>query len=334
MATFTTYAESNNIFRDVAPVVQMLDNWRTPFLSMASSVSVKNRFFEWQWDQLDAVSVATTALTEGQDMTYSNVAAPTLASNYSQIFAEAIAIADTARYVTNYGISKMESYALYKASLNLKRAVEYTYIGQSQVANAGSTTAAGGGANTARQSASYDQLIVNSNITVTAGSNSTVANVFSMTDLLTCAQEVYQFGGEPDVLIVTPNNAITVSQFAESTGRYRQIQDNEPSSATTLVNVIDVLKIPFNDNLKVVTDRYLFGAPLSSHTANASVGAWTLLVDTSLIAEGVLQNWTRTPLARTGLAEKVQVSSERGLLIRNPQGAGLICEGLYTGTAH
>ena len=119
--------------------------------------------------------------------------------------------------------SKETAYQLSKALKELKRDIEFAYVGQDNAAVTG-------GSSTAREMASASQIISTS---VDAGSNATDA--LTEAKLLTLGQTCYTNGSEPSVFMIKPADAQIVAGFAASSGRNREF-----ANSTELVNTIDL----------------------------------------------------------------------------------------------
>lgn len=186
-----------------------------------------------------------------------------------------------------------------KALKELKKDVEFAYVGASNAAVAGNMTGAG----TAREMASADQLI-DSSVTVDAGANPT--DPLTEAKLNELGQAVYEEGGNPDILMIKPADSLIVAGFASSSGRNRTFNDGQ----TTLTAVIDLLVTPFGQ-YKVTLNRI----QMSDHA---------FLLDPSMWRSAVLRPFSRTLLAKTGDSEKHFLSYEGGLMHLNPKASGMI----------
>ena len=105
----------------------------------------------------------------------------------------------------------------------LKRDIEFAYVGQDNAAVTGNSS-------TAREMASASQIISTS---VDAGSNATDA--LTEAKLLTLGQTCYTNGSEVSVFMINPADAQIVAGFAAASGRNREF-----AGTTELVNAIDL----------------------------------------------------------------------------------------------
>lgn len=210
-----------------------------------------------------------------------------------------VQVSETADAVATYGRAKETAYALGKALKEIKRDVEFAYVGASNAAVAGNNTGSG----TAREMASADQLI-DSSTTVDAGAGS--ADALTEAKLNELGQAVYEAGGTPDTFMIKPADSLIVAGFTGSAGRTRNFNDGQ----TTLTNVVDLLVTPFGQ-YKVVLNRI----QMATHA---------FLLDPSMWRSAVLRPFSRTLLSKTGDSEKHFLVYEGGLMHLNPKASGMI----------
>ena len=101
---------------------------------------------------------------------------------------------------------------------------------------------------------SFSQYI-NAEVTTTtdsdAGTGGYKSGAINAANLLDCSEKLYNHGGNPSMLMVSPSKAQTIAGFATATGRERDF-----GTGTTLVNVVDVMVTPYNQ-LKLVLNRHM-----------------------------------------------------------------------------
>lgn len=266
----------------------------TPMFTSIKSQKVNNRVYQYMTDSL--ANAASNAAVEGADPSMATLSPTTMISGNTQILTKAFQVSETADAVATYGRAKETAYALGKALKEIKRDVEFAYVGASNAAVTGN-------ASTAREMASADQLI-DSSVTVDAGSNATDA--LTEAKLNTLGQAVYEAGGTPDTFMIKPADSLIVAGFTGSSGRNRTFNDGN----TTLTAVIDLLVTPFGQ-YKVVLNRL----QMSTHA---------FLLDPSMWRSAVLRPFNRTLLAKTGDSEKHFITYEGGLMHLNPKASGQI----------
>ena len=194
---------------------------------LSSTQKVSNRVYQYQSDSLAAP--ASNAAVEGADPTMATLTATTMLSGNTQILTKAFQISASADAVATYGRAKETAFALGKASKEIKRDLEFAYVGASNAAVTGNASGP-----VAREMDSVDQLI-DSTTTVDAGSNAT--DPLTEAKLNELGQAVYEAGGEPDIFMIKPADSLIVAGFTGSSGRNRTFNDE----TTTLTNVIDLL---------------------------------------------------------------------------------------------
>lgn len=254
---------------------------------MIKSQKVHSRVYEYQEDTLAAA--ADNKAVEGADPTMATLSPTTMRTGNTQILTKAFQVSATADAIKTYGRAKETAYQLGKALKELKRDIEFAYVGQD---NAGVT----GSSSVAREMDSASQLIVSGN-TIDAGSNAT--DPLTEAKLLDAHEACYNAGGEPSVFMIKPADAEIVAGFTGSSGRTRNFNDG----TTTLTNSIDVLVNPYG-TLKVLLNRH----QMTTHA---------FLLDPSMWRSAVLRPTTRTLLSKTGDSDKHFCVYEGGLMHLN-----------------
>ena len=186
-----------------------------------------------------------------------------------------------------------ENDQLAKVGEELKRDLEFTFVGRNGAAVAGVETT------TAREMASALNMIDAGN--VIAGG----AAALTETMLLNAHKAIFNAGGEPDILMIKPADALIVAGFAAATGRMRDFRDQK-----TITNVVDLYVSPWGD-LRVVINRFLL----------ATVA---FLYSPDMFKKAVLRPWTRETLAKDGDAVRTMVVGEFSLKHKNFFAGGYI----------
>lgn len=280
MAVYTSYNQVG-IAEDVSDIITNITPTDTPFTTLIKSEKVHNRTFEYQEDTLAAG--ADNKAVEGAAFSAGTQSPTTLRTGTTQILTKVFEVSATADAVKTYGRAKETSYQLGKVLKEIKKDLEFAYVGQDNAAVTG-------GSSTAREMASATQLISNS---TDAGSNSTDA--LTEAKFLVAAQAAYDEGSEPNVFMVKPADSLIVSAFTGASGRYRNFNDN----TTTLVNVVDLYVSPFGE-YKIVLNRH----QLSTHA---------FLIDPAMWRSIVLRPFSRTLLGKTSDGDTHAVVGEYGL---------------------
>ena len=260
---------------------------------MIKTQKVHNRVYQYQTDAL--ASAASNAAVEGADPSMATLTATTMISGNTQILTKAFQISQTSDAVATYGRAKETAYALGRALKEIKRDLEFAFVGASNTAVTGNASGP-----VAREMASADKLI-DAATTIAGGSNA-----LTEAELLSAGQATFNAGGDPSVFMIKPADAQIVAGFTGASGRYRNFNDAQK----TLTNVIDLYVSPYGE-YKVVLNRH----QMTTHA---------FLLDPSMWRAAVLRPFSRTLLAKTGDSEKHFVVGEYGLMHMNPKGSGMI----------
>ena len=278
MPTYTSY-DQVGLKEDVSDIITDITPTDTPMVSMIKTQKVHNRVYQYQTDALAAA--ASNAQVEGADPTMATLTATTMISGNTQILTKAFQISQTSDAVSTYGRAKETAYQLGRALKEIKRDLEYAFVGASNAAVTGNASGP-----VAREMASADQLI-DSSTTIAGGSNA-----LTEAELLSAGQAVFNAGGDPSVFMIKPADAQIVAGFTGASGRYRNFNDAQK----TLTNVIDLYVSPYGE-YKVVLNRH----QMTTHA---------FLLDPSMWRAAVLRPFSRTLLAKTGDSEKHFVNSQ------------------------
>ena len=175
----------------------------------------------------------------------------------------------------------------------LKRDIEFAYVGQS---NAGVT----GNSSTAREMDSASNLIHSGN-TIAGGSAA-----ITEAKILDAHEACYNAGGDPTLLMISPNKAEVIAGFTGASGRNRTFNDENQ----TLTAAVNIMVNPYG-TLKVVLNRI----QMTTHA---------FLLDTTMWRSAVLRPTTRTLLAKSGDSDKHFVAYEGGLMHLNDKASAQI----------
>jgi hypothetical protein len=290
MATYTSYDQVGKA-EDVSDIISDISPTDTPMVSLIKPQKVSARVYEYQTDSLAAAS--SNAAVEGADPSMATLTATTMITGNTQILTKAFQVSATADAIKTYGRAKETAYQLGRALKEIKRDLEYAYVGASNAGVAGNSS-------TAREMDSADQLI--DAATTTAGGTAALTEAM----LLSTGEAVFNEGGDASVFMIKPADAQIVAGFTGASGRYRNFNDG----AKTLVNVIDLYVSPYGE-YKVVLNRH----QMSTHA---------FLLDPTMWRSAVLRPFSRTLLAKSGDSDKHFVVGEYGLMHLNPKASGQI----------
>lgn len=290
MAIYKTY-EQIGLAEDVSNIISDITPTDTPMYSMIKSEKVHARQYQYQTDSLAAA--AANAQLEGFTASAGTAIPTTMITGNTQILQKTFQVSATADAVKAYGRAKETAYQLSKALKEIKKDVEFAFVGSSNVGNAGN-------ASTAREMDSADQLI--------GAANTTAGGIAALTEAMitTTGQNVYNNGGDATILMVKPADSLIISAFTGAAGRSREFNDGNK----TLTNVVNLYVSPFGE-YKVVLNRH----QMTDHA---------FLLDPSMWRTASLRPFARTLLAKTGDSDTHMVVGELGLMHKNPLGSGQI----------
>ena len=290
MAIYKTY-EQIGLAEDVSNIISDITPTDTPMYSMIKSEKVHARQYQYQTDSLAAA--ASNAQLEGFTASAGTAIPTTMITGNTQILQKTFQVSATADAVKAYGRAKETAYQLSKALKEIKKDVEFAFVGSSNAGNAGNAT-------TAREMDSADQLI--------GAGNTTAGGTAALTEAMitTTGQNVYNNGGDASILMVKPADSLIISAFTGAAGRTREFNDGNK----TLTNVVNLYVSPFGE-YKVVLNRH----QMTDHA---------FLIDPSMWRTASLRPFARTLLAKTGDSDTHMVVGELGLMHKNPLGSGQI----------
>lgn len=291
MAVYQTYQQIGRA-EDVSDVITNIAPTDTPFQSSLRMETVDQTQFQWQEDGLDAA--ADNKRVEGADAPTEAHTPTAMRSNYTQILAKTVFVAATAERVKKYGRRSELAYQMAKKGKEIKRDLEFSFVGISNAAVAGDST-------TAREMASYDNLVDSS-----GKEDAGTAAPLTETMLLNVMKRVYDNGGEASIFMIKPADASIVAGFAAVADT--RIRDF--GTGKKVVNAVNVYVSPWGE-VKVVMNRFL-------------LTSMALAYDPSYWRHCVLRPWKRVPLAITGDAEKHMIVGEHSLKHTNFKASGLI----------
>ena len=293
MAVSGTYKTYDQVGKreDVEDIIYDISPTDTPFLSSIGSGTASATLHQWQQDSLAAVG--SNAAVEGADAGSASADPTVLKTNNTQIFSKVVQVSGTAEAIGKYGRSSELAYQIAKKGKEMKRDIEHAFVGAKQAGTAGDGS-------TARQLKSAHGQI-NSATTNTAATD----RDFAESLLLDVLQKVYEEGGNPNQVQVTPSHSVIVAEFAAASGRQRDF-----GSDRSIVNAVDIYVSPFGE-VSVVPNRFL-----DSQSC--------LVLDTEYWSRAVLRPMQTINLSRTGDSEKRQMLTELTLVCENDKASGLI----------
>ena len=313
MPQFRTYA-AVGMREDLSDVIYNISPTDTPFMSSIGKTKATAVYHEWQTDSLAAA--ASNAAVEGADASEATLTATTRVGNRTQISQKTVGITGTLEAVDKAGRKSEKAYQLAKASSEIKRDMEFALLNNTVQSNgsAGSSARVLGGLQT--------WLATNGDFGTggSAGATGTTARTngtnrtFEESLLKTVVKEVFESGGSPKVLMVTPAHKQTVSAFAGIAAQRYMAPADAP---TTIIGAADVYMSDFG-SMSVVPNRFM----LSGNTANDVA----FVLDPEYAAVAYLRPFFTNDLAVTGDSTKTQLLVEYTLEVKSEAAHGIIAD--------
>lgn len=305
--TFTTGSAIGNR-EDLSDIIYRISPTQTPVLSMAAKAKATNVTHEWQTQDLAAASPTASIATEGADAT-TKTATPTVRlGNKCQINSKSISVSGTQQAVNPAGRKDELGYQMSMISLELKRDMEAGLLQNDVIGSSPSKARGLRGYLVDNNSNGGGSFALPSAYTGT-GTTATVdgtQRAFTESLLKSVLQSVFTAGGEPDTIVLPPNQKQNFSTFTGNATRFDKSEDAK------LYASVDVYVSDFGE-LTVVPDRFF-------RAANREV----FILQSDKLAIAYLRPFQTIELATTGDAQNRQVVVEWTLECRAPKAHGAI----------
>ena len=294
---------------DLTDVIYDISPTDTPIMSSIGKTKATSVNHEWQTDAL-AAATTSNALVEGASASEETITPTTRLGNLTQIVGKTVMVSGTLLASDLAGRKSEMAYQLAKASAEIKRDIE-TII----TANQGQTAASTGNARKMGSLLSYIKTNTSVNGTSVTGVDPTTIGVSTRTDgttrtftetlLKTVIKEVFESGGTPSTLFVSPAQKQVVSGFTGLAAQRYQVPTN--GQATILAGA-DLYQSDFGV-LQIVPNRFM-------RTRDA------LILDPEYAALAYLRPFQTNDIAKVGDADKKQILAELTLEVRNEAAHG------------
>lgn len=309
--TFKTF-EQVGIRESLEDVIYNVDPVDTPFLSAVPHGEATNTLEEWQTHSLAAAT--NNAALEGDDAPQDTANPTVRLNNRTQISTKDARVSGTGRSVNTAGRADDLDYNMIIRGQELRRDMETVLLSnKAKVA---------GDAATPRELAGLPAWIATNTNHATGGAPSGAdptgdgtdartddgtPRAFTFDQLKDVAQQVFQSGGNPSVLMVGPFNRLATSDFATASNIRIQFQRMEDSVLHTSFEVIET---GFS-SLKIIPNRFQRGRD-----------AFVLQMDMWAVNFLPERNMAVFDLAKTGDSDARQILSEYTLIARNEKASG------------
>lgn len=306
------------IREDLSNIIYRIDPEDTPFLSgIGRGPKTSQTLTEWQTDALEAP--AQNAIVEGDEASFAAPTPTVRLGNYTQISRKTVLVSGTAEAVDAAGRKSELAMQTAKRGAELRRDQEYILL-QNRGGDAGSSstprylapllafiksnTNKGTGGTPAGADPSYTSGVPGAGRT----DNSTT-RAFTEDILKDVLQKVWSAGGKPKVLMVGPSQKEVVSGFS---GLAQRTVDVGRTSAATVIAAVDVYVSNWGI-VRVIPNRW-------QRNRDAFV------LDYGMASVRYLRPHKRTPLAKTGDAEKHMILCEWTLQVNQEKALGLAAD--------
>jgi hypothetical protein len=303
---------------DLSDIIYNISPMDTPFMSGAGKGSCSNTLFEWQKDELAAA--AANQKLEGDDPASLAVVEPTKLTNHTQISEKAVQTSGTAEAVDWAGRKSSQAYQLAKRAKEIKRDMELMLTGEDVKSS--------GGAGAARKTAALmswlgDSVAADSNI-IDGSAGTPIANdgdgtsvaaaagadaVLTMDMVNDCVQQVWEAGGNPDIIMCEAALKVKMSALAGSVVA-DIVTNHDKATPAHAVNSVDVIVTDFG-TFKIVPSRLCLPNTL-------------YVLDFDFWSIDYLRPFTTETLAKTGDSVKQMMVAEYGLRGKNGQANGAV----------
>lgn len=312
--TYDSY-DISGIKEDLSDVIYSITPDDTPLYSACKKTKAKNTLVEWQTDTLR--SSGDNFHIEGDETTFAAATPTTRLNNRTQIFKNAVIIADTDEGLSKAGRAKEMAYQTLKIAREQKLDIEKALFANQAYVGGDSTTArklAGLGAwvntntnfdSTGSTTAGADPVVDGSNAAgSTARTDNDTARAFTQTLFDDVMQKVWTSGGNPDRVYLSPTN-MNIALGFEGGGNSRR---NIDAAKETVYNSVDVYVTPWG-TVEFTPSRECRGSDV-------------YILQSDMWEVGVLRGTKNTELAKTGDATKRQVVTELTLCAKNEASSG------------
>lgn len=297
----------------------------TPFLSAIGTEKVTGVKPEWQVDELAAPNPSNN-VPEGNSWSANATTPTTRVGNYCQISEKVLTVSGTQEVVAKAGRKSELARETAKKGVELKTDQEIILL-SNQASSAGSGNGATnrtlGGARA--WIATNDELGsggasggFNSSTNVVDAATNGTQRAFTKALLDTNIRNVYNAGGNPRMIMLSPYNKGVFSGFMADSSVANQRYETPKNSQTTIVAAADTYLSDFG-TLTVVPNRQMA-------RAGAACCRNVFLFDLTMLKQGVLRPIDRKSPEQTADAEMRVLNTEYTLIVKNEKAHGVIAD--------
>ena len=328
-ADLKSIAEGGLVREDVMNKIHDISDIPLPFSDMIGSDTIDNSYAEWTIDRL-AEPDTNNAKVDGQDASGNDTKGGARVGNQSQISTKEVIVTQRANNSDVIGRANELAYQIMERQKELRRDREAIMLtSQGSQADDGNTTPGkmgGLGAwlttHTNRGAGGADGGF-SSGVVSAPTAGDTRALAFSTVQDI--AGEIWEGGGNPACIMSVPKVIRNLSRFMFTdsaqiaTLTSETTQSREQSVAKGAVNV---LVTDYGITLEMKPNRLQQAEDATPGATNATL----YFIDAEYVTQGMLQGYQVAELAKTGLADKREMSVDGTLKVLNEEAHGLIAD--------
>lgn len=313
----------DDVREDLANIIYNISPTETPFMSNASRGTSASDLSEWLLDELADPNTANAHI-DGDDFAGEALDDASRLGNYHQISKKQIVVSRRANKVNKAGRKSELAYQIAKKGKELKRDCESILL-ENQVAAAGNASTAPTTAglpawlktNTDRGAGGVDPVLSNT----TYGQPTTAAvdgtlRAMSESSILSLIGDIYEEGGDPGVIMLSPKAKQKFSQymFGTSARIATPYQDHGASkkSGVSAIGAVDVYVSDFGA-LDLVPNRF-------QRTTDV------FILDMEYFGVNYLDGFKTEVIAKTGDSEKRHILVDYALCSKNEAASGIFAD--------
>ena len=301
--TFDSY-DARGIRESLEDIIYDISPSESPFYSSMAKVTAKNTYHEWQTDALR--SSASNAHVEGDDTVAEARTATSRLGNYTQIFKNAVTVADSDSGLSKAGRASEMAYQVLRVAKEQKLDIEKALFDNNARVAGNSTTA--------RELAGAPAWLITNTSFGSGGADATGDGTDARTDgtqeeftqarFDSTMQSIWVSGGRPDVVYLSAFQMNKALGFTGNNNQRSQVQAGDEK----VIKSLAVYVTPWG-TVEFMPTR-----------ENRSRDVFIMQKD--MWAVGVLRPTKNTELAKTGDATKRQVVTELTLVCKNEAANG------------
>ena len=324
-------AKGGVINEDVMQKIFDISRIPLPFTDLVGSTTHRNERFDWVLDELRAPDL-DNARVDGADAGAAAEAGGARVGNHSQISDEVIAVSYRADASDTIGRTKELAYRITRGNQQIRRDVEAIAL-NNQASVAGTDTVAGvtgglpswiettvlnaDGSDATGSAGGHNMTTgLTEKVAVGDGSGATGLSFQAVKD---CIQGVYEQGGEVTHLMSNPGviGALSTYMF-DNEARVATLTSDQGAPANSKATALSSVNVLVSDfgTIKLVPNRL---QPLDENG-----NAIAFLLDPEYVSLSYLEGYRTDTLAKTGLAERRQISVDWGLRVHTEKAHGMI----------